>query len=189
MGNDNYLDFPGLSYFFNKLKTMFATKKEISGLGQKGDDGISVESVVQTTTATVDEGINVITVNLSDGSSSSFNVQNGSRGSTGVKGDKGDAGAKGATGTRGSQIYSGTSITGTNTTAIIFSNSGINSALVNDLYINTNTWNIYQCTASGTASEAKWIYRGNIKGIKGDTGATPDLDFELKSDGHLYLTY
>lgn len=186
MEHDNYLDFLGLSYFFNKLKTMFATKKEISGLGQKGDDGISVESVVQTTTATIDEGINVITVNLSDGTSSSFDVRNGSRGSAGAKGD---AGSKGDTGMRGSLIYCGTSITGTSTTATIFNSSGINSATVNDLYLNTDTWNIYQCTTSGTTSTAKWVYKGNIKGIKGDTGATPDLDFELKSDGHLYLTY
>lgn len=84
---------------------MFATKKEISGLGQKGDDGISVESVIQTTTSTADGGTNVVTVKLSDGTSSSFNVRNGS------------------------------------------------------------------------------------KGAKGDTGATPELDFEIKSDGHLYLTY
>ena len=104
-------------------------------------------------------------------------------------GSRGSAGAKGDAGMRGSLIYCGTSITGTSTTATIFNSSGINSASVNDLYLNTDTWNIYQCTTSGTTSTAKWVYKGNIKGIKGDTGATPDLDFELKSDGHLYLTY
>lgn len=96
---------------------------------------------------------------------------------------------KGETGTRGSQTYMGTAIIGTSTTATIFNDSGINSALENDLYLNTNTWNVYQCTTAGTASVAKWTYKGNIKGVKGDAGSTPTLDFEVKSDGHLYVAY
>lgn len=92
-------------------------------------------------------------------------------GPQGPKGDKGDTGAKGATGTRGSQIYWGTAVTGTSTTATVFSSSGITSALVNDLYINTSTWNIYQCTVAGAASAAKWVYKGNIKGATGAAGA------------------
>lgn len=90
----------GLTQFFNKLKMLFATKQEVSELDQK-----SIESIVQTTTSATDGGTNVITVTLSDGTQSSFHIQNGSKGS------------------------------------------------------------------------------------KGDAGATPELNFNIKSDGHLYVTY
>jgi len=66
-------------------------------------------------------------------------------------------------------MYWGTSITGTSTTATIFSSSGISSALVDDMYINTSTFNVYQCTTGGAASVAKWVYIGNIKGANGST--------------------
>ncbi len=82
---------------------------------------------------------------------------------------------QGTTGTTGSQWYSGTGITGTSTTATIFSGSGVASARVNDMYLNTSTGNTYKCTVAGAASAAKWVYAGNIKGAtggKGDTGET-----------------
>ncbi|MBO7310589.1 MAG: hypothetical protein J6U86_04275, partial [Clostridia bacterium] len=53
---------------------------------------VSVSEVEQTTTSSADGGINVVTVRLSDGSTSSFEVRNGNRGSKGDKGEKGDAG-------------------------------------------------------------------------------------------------
>ena len=81
-------------------------------------------------------------------------------------------GATGATGATGSQWYSGTGITGTSTTATIFSGSGVASAKVNDMYLNTSTGNTYKCTVAGAASAAKWVYSGNIKGTTGSTGAT-----------------
>lgn len=96
----------------------------------------------------------------------------GPTGATGATGPQGAAGAKGATGTRGSMMYWGTAITGTSTTATVFSGSGVSSAIVNDLYLNTSTFNIYQCTTAGAASVAKWVYRGCIKGATGATGAT-----------------
>lgn len=74
--------------------------------------------------------------------------------------------------------YKGTGITGTSTTAAIYSGSGVTNSRVNDLYLNTSTGNVYQCTTAGAASVAKWIYIGCIKGpagaqgAKGDTGAT-----------------
>ena len=92
----------------------------------------------------------------------------------GPKGEKGDKGDKGATGQRGSRWTQGTKITGTSTTATIFSNSGISDALVNDNYLNTSTGNTYRCTVAGNASTAKWVYSGNIKGVKGDKGAKGD---------------
>lgn len=79
---------------------------------------------------------------------------------------------QGATGTTGSQWYSGTGITGTSTTPTIFSNSGVPSARVNDMYLNTTTSYTYKCTVAGNASTAKWVYAGSIKGATGETGAT-----------------
>ena len=98
----------------------------------------------------------------------------GPKGDTGEKGDTGAKGDIGATGRRGSRWNSGTAITGTSTTATIFSGSGISDALVSDMYLNTSTGNTYRCTVSGAASVAKWVYVGNIKGTKGDTGAKGD---------------
>lgn len=114
----------------------------------------------------------------------------GDTGATGPQGPKGDTGAKGATGAtgpqgakgdtgqRGSNWYQGTAITGTSTTAAVFSGSGIATALVDDKYLNTSTGAVYNCTVAGAASAAKWVYIGSIKGPagvqgpKGDTGAT-----------------
>ncbi|MBQ6326327.1 MAG: hypothetical protein IJI26_09715 [Clostridia bacterium] len=80
---------------------------------------------------------------------------------------------KGATGSAGSsaQWYTGTKITGTSTTATIFSDSGITAAKVGDMYLNTSTQNTYRCTVAGAASAAKWVYVSNIKGQTGDVGA------------------
>ncbi len=79
-------------------------------------------------------------------------------------------GSTGGTGTAGGRWYSGTAITGTSTTATVFSNSGISAAVVGDMYLNTSTYNTYRCTTAGAASAAKWVYVNNIKGLKGDTG-------------------
>lgn len=78
-------------------------------------------------------------------------------------------GATGAPGTAGSsaQWYSGTGITGTSTTATVFSNSGVSSAKVGDMYLNTSTQNTYRCTVAGAPSVAKWVYVSNIKGATG----------------------
>lgn len=94
-------------------------------------------------------------------------------------------GATGATGTRGSYWYAGNTITGESTTATSFPNSGISSALVNDQYLNTETGNTYKCTTGGTASAAKWIYTGNIRGPKGEKG---DTGHGLEITGHVNNT-
>ncbi len=95
----------------------------------------------------------------------------GAKGDTGAQGPQGEKGATGAAGTPGSKWYNGTGITGTSTTETIYSNSGVSSARVNDMYLNTSTVAVYQCTVAGAASAAKWKYVGSIKGAKGDTGA------------------
>lgn len=141
-----------LNYAAQKQKEIFARKEDVPGN--------YIVSGSQTTTSSADGGSNIYTFTKKDGSTSTFTVKNGSKGATG------------STGTRGSQIYWGTAITGTSTTATVFSNSGVSSALVNDLYLNTSTWNIYQCTTAGAASTAKWVYKGNIKGATGASGST-----------------
>lgn len=123
-------------------------------------------------------------VYFADGQTFQQKLDNGSlKGPTGATGPQGPAGEKGATGaqgptgpqgaagTPGSLWYHGTGITGTSTTAAAFSGSGVSSARVNDLYLNTSTGNVYKCTVAGAASAAKWIYLCSIKGPKGDTGA------------------
>lgn len=82
--------------------------------------------------------------------------------------------AHGTTGTAGGRWYSGTAITGTSTTATVFSGSGISSAVVGDMYLNTSTYNTYRCTVAGAASAAKWVYVNNVKGAKGDKGDAGD---------------
>ena len=80
--------------------------------GDKGDPGVGIQSVVQTTTATEDGGSNVVTVTKTDGSTSTFKVKNGSKGvkgdtgatgPTGPQGEKGDTGETGPTGPQGPQ--------------------------------------------------------------------------------------
>ena len=52
--------------------------------GEPGSPGVGISSVKQTTTSTVDEGENKITVTLTNSTSSVFTVKNGSKGSTGA---------------------------------------------------------------------------------------------------------
>lgn len=87
-----------------------------------------------------------------------------------LTGPKGQAGGAGAAGGR---WYTGTGITGTETTATVYSNSGVSSAVVGDMYLNTSTSYYYRCTVAGAASAAKWVYAGSSKGAKGDRGDCP----------------
>lgn len=60
--------------------------------GDKGEPGVGIASVKQTTTSTADEGENIVEVKLTDGASDTFKVRNGSKGS---KGDPGYTPQKG----------------------------------------------------------------------------------------------
>lgn len=57
--------------------------------GADGKDGIGIERVEQTTTSTEDGGTNVITVTMTDGTSSVFEIRNGNAGTSGPQGDPG----------------------------------------------------------------------------------------------------
>lgn len=80
-------------------------------------------------------------------------------------------GVYGDTGTDGAKWYTGTGITGTSTTAAVFPSSGVSSAVVGDMYLNTDTNNTYRCTTAGAPSVAKWVYVDNIKGDPGSPGS------------------
>lgn len=65
-------------------------KEGTSGGGStSGKDGVGIQSVEQTTTSTEDGGTNIVTVTKTDGTSSTFQVKNGSKGSTGQAGTNG----------------------------------------------------------------------------------------------------
>ena len=65
----------------NKFKFTFGVPK-----GDTGAEGVGIKSIVQTTTSPVDNGINVITVTKTDGSTDTFNVKNGDKGNPGDDG-------------------------------------------------------------------------------------------------------
>lgn len=88
----------------------------------------------------------------------------GPQGPQGERGATGSTGAQGPAGTRGSTWYTGTGITGTSTTGTVFSGSGVASAIVGDMYMNSGTNNVYKCTLGGAASVAKWAYVATLKG-------------------------
>ncbi len=64
----------------------------------------------------------------------------------------------------------GTAITGTSINPTVFANSGISFAVSSDAYVNTETWNVYECVTGGDANIATWRYLNNIKGETGDNG-------------------
>lgn len=64
-----------------------------------GEDGVGIVSIEQTTTSSADGGTNIITVTLTDGTTSTFSVRNGSQGS------QGQAGSEGSDGTDGTSVY------------------------------------------------------------------------------------
>lgn len=117
-----------------------------------------IVSGTQTITVTEDEGVNTYTFTSSNGSTSDFNVRNGSKGS------------KGDTGTRGTRIFTGTSIDGTLSDGNTYS-TGILEALYGDVYINVNTCNVYLCVLGGNQDTAEWSYSFNIKGAVGERGS------------------
>jgi hypothetical protein len=80
-----------------------------------GIKGISIEKIEQTHTSLVSDGVNVVTVTLTNGESSDFSVVNGHQGERGFQGLQGATGAQGlpgaagATGPRGPQGLQGPS--------------------------------------------------------------------------------
>lgn len=81
--------------------------------GADGADGVGIQSVVQTTTSAEDGGTNVITVTKTDGSTSTFEVRNGSKGTDGAPGADGKDGQPGTDGKSAYQYAQEGGYTGT----------------------------------------------------------------------------
>ena len=69
----------------------------------------------------------------------------------------------------GSQWYTGTALTGTGSG---YSYSGCPMVKVGDKYLNTSTGYFYECTTAGSGTNAKWTYKGSLKGATGAQGST-----------------
>lgn len=108
--------------------------------GIQGEQGVSVTNVTSTNN-TQDGGTSVITVTLSDGTTKTFNVKNGSKGSTGDT----------------AQWFYGTGLTHTSGTA----NLTVSGAVVGSMYLNTQTSLVYKCTAI-SGSTMTWTYAGDL---------------------------
>ena len=65
--------------------------------------------------------------------------------------------------------HNGTAITGNREEPTVYE-TGIELALINDRYINTETGNVFICTEGGNESTAKWKYVQSLKGPKGEKG-------------------
>lgn len=68
----------------------------------------------------------------------------------------------------GSHWYTGTALTGTGSG---YSYSGCPTVKVGDKYLNTSTGYFYECITAGSDSNAKWAYKGSLKGATGAQGA------------------
>lgn len=75
-------------WLIDGILTEATVENVITGTGSddgsgSGSDGVGIQSIEQTTTSTADGGTNVITCTLTDGTTSNFEIKNGSQGSAG----------------------------------------------------------------------------------------------------------
>ena len=121
----------------------------------------------QTSTSSEDEGINTYTFTYDDGTTSAFNVKNGSKGSQGIQGPKGDTGEQGIQGIQGEQGIQG--VKGDTGDAAGF---GTPTAIV-DANVGTPSVSI---TSSGP--DTAKIFNFEFHNLKGEQGTIPDLSAE-----------
>ena len=95
----------------------------------------------------------------------------GPKGATGPQGPTGANGNPGSAGQRGGLWnYSSGGLSGTGS-SLSWTRPDYKPSILGDWTLNTSNGNVYQCTVAGDTSTARWTYRGNIKGVKGDAGA------------------
>lgn len=149
--------------------------------GDKGDTGTGISSIT-TQASTTDGGANSITVILTDGTSKTFDVLNGSKGSQGIQGIQGEKGDKGDTGEQGIQGEKGdTGIQGIQgekgDTGL-----GISSISTNEVSADEGA-NTVTITLTDNTSKTFTVKNGS-KGSKGDKGDLPvkGTDYWTESD-------
>ena len=81
----------------NLISTLL--KAIAASIGANG--GAGIQKIEQTTTSTADGGNNVLTITLTDGTTTTFTVKNGSKGSAGSNGSNGKDGTPGSNGVDG----------------------------------------------------------------------------------------
>lgn len=130
------------------------------GTGADGADGIGIDSMQQTTVSPEDGGINVWTCTLTDGTTSTFEVRNGSQGSKGDKGDQGIAGEAGAQGEPGTDGVGILDITQSGSTLTV--------------HLTDNTTRTFTIPSSGSGSGLGGADGVGIQSIEQTTTSTED---------------
>ena len=139
-----------------------------------GDDGVGIESVVQTTFSSVDGGENVITVTLTNGNETTFKVKNGSKGS---KGDAGN-GIKSIVKTSTSGLVDTYTITFTDNTTTTFTvtngKAGTNGTSVTVSKVTESTESGGENVVEFSDGKSLTVKNGN-DGQDGKDGASPTV--------------
>ena len=121
-----------------------------------GDKGDTGTSISSVELISSYQNVDTYRISFSNGEHFDYTVSNG------VKGDTGDKGADGCS------VLTGYGLP--------LPNQGKNG----DSYINLNDWNYYVC------ENGNWVEKGNLKGIKGDTGVSI-IDTYLDDYGNLVV--
>lgn len=172
----------------------------VSIRGPQGVQGVSIEAVVQDTVNSVPGGENVVSVVMTDGTSSTFSVYNGVKGDTGVsisavavdENKVDDRGVNtvtilltdgtsssfeiqnGSKGDKGTTWHVGEAMSG-NHSHVPFSVSNESLATSNlrveDFYLNTESDEYYRCLNIEDGVFSSWVYVGTMRGKNGEMGA------------------
>ena len=79
---------------------------------------------------------------------------------------------------RGTMWYTGTAMTTADNQSRVYSDSGITYAYLWDMYLNTATGNVFQCTKAGDPWGAEWLFAGNLL-------ARPEMSTDLTQNSRL----
>ena len=98
----------------------------------------------------------------------------------------------------GNKWYNGTAMNGTSTSTT-YTYSACPLVKLGDMYLNTTTGGVYECTTAGSGTAARWTYRGSLKGADADVSSVenelityicalmPTMDSTLKASCESYM--